>query len=187
MKIDLAKILTGCFFLLSVLAWIIGERYVGLSWYNFLPHTLATYPFVGGPSFFDTIFSGFFLWITLSTMLMRLSEKRLLILFFSATLVIGGITLLLLWLTNSTFLLTGPSPLMYCLLTTLLLSDRHLKIFLLGLLPIQPTTIVVILLSINTLQNLVSGAYFQVTANLLGILFAFAAAPLLKKRSHKLR
>lgn len=186
-RIDLPKILTGCFLLISFLSWCIGDGYFGLSRIAFYPHTLLTYPFVGSGAFFDTLFSAFFFWVTLSTLSMRFSERRLLLIFLAAALFVGGLSLLILWLTKSFFMLAGPSPLIYALLTLLLLSDRHIKILLLGLLPIEPTTIVVIMLGINTLQNLVAGSYFQVTANLLGVLFAFAAAPLLKKRTHKIR
>ena len=187
MKFDLSKILTALFLLISFLAWIIGPRYLGLSWPWFQPYTLLTYVFAGKGSLIDTLFSSFFFWITLSTLLTRLNIKRFCILFFSALFFIGSISLLLLWLTKSFFILMGPSPLIYCLLTTLVLSDKHLKIALLGMLPVPPTPMIVVLLSINVLQDLAAGAYFQIAANLIGVAYAFGITPLLKKRTHKMR
>ncbi|MEI6531293.1 MAG: rhomboid family intramembrane serine protease [Chlamydiota bacterium] len=187
MKFDLAKILTASFLLISFVAWIVGPGYLGLSWPWFQPYTLVTYAFAGRGSLVDMLLSAFFFWITLSTLLLRLNTKRFCILFFSALLSIGSASLLLLWLTKSFFILMGPAPLIYCLLTTLVLSDKHLKIALLGMLPVPPTTMIVVLLGINTLQNLAAGAYFQIAANLIGVAYAFGVTPFLKKRTHKMR
>jgi hypothetical protein len=184
---NLPKTLTFVLIGLSLLALMTGGQFLGLSLASFFPTELLTYPFVSLSGFLGVAFSAFFLWLTLSTLLIRFSAKQLLLLIGTATLFIGATTLSLLSVMQSSFVLAGPSPLIYCLLTALLLSDRHLKILLLGILPIDPRVLIIILLGLNTIHHFSHEAYFQIAANFSGVLYAFLYTPLLKKVSHKLR
>lgn len=184
---NLAKYLTGFYLVLSFTAMLGGASYLALTLPDFFPTALLTYPFVSLSGIIDTAFGAFFLWLTLSTLLMRLSNKQLTLLFFTATLFIGSVMGSLSWLTGSSFVLAGTTPLIYCLLITLIRSDPHLKMAILGLLPVQPKVIIYILLGINTIHYLSVGAYWQILANGAGVLYAFLFTPLLKKAAHKLR
>lgn len=187
MRLDLPKALTFIFIGLSLLALMLGKEFFVLSLPSFLPLQLLTFPFVSLSGFVGTIFTAFCLWLSLSTLLIRLTEKQLLLLFLSATLFIGSATFALLQVTTSPFILAGPTALIYALLTTLLLSDRHLKILLLGLVPVEPRVLVVVLLGLNTIHLLSQENYMQIAANFSGVLYAFVYTPLLKKFTQKTR
>ena len=159
---------------------------LSLSWKAFLPSQLLTYVLAskGGLSFglaFDLMFSGFFLAFAFSALLMRLSARQLVILVLSSVLFIGSLSLGLMAITGANFVLAGPAPLIYCLLTALLLGDDKLKLFLFGLLPVEPRVLVAVLLGLNVIHNLSVGAYMQIAADLSGVIYALAYAVIVFK------
>lgn len=164
------------------------SQWISLSAKSFFPTELITFPFASKEGFsfgliFDLFFSCFFLSFALSTLLMRHSLKQVLILFGSASLFIGLTTVGALAITGSAFTLAGPAPLIYCLLIALLASDQNLKLLLFGLLPVEPRILIAVLLGLNVIHNLSVGAYFQIAADLSGVVYAWIYAQIAFKKS----